>query len=102
MLNMLTGSIFGLLLFVALASITGYIFILRKALSVLDPKAVVPERVRTAFNALAEGVLILDDKEITPSASIGTAIYPVHGDTADKLMSHADQAMYQVKRSSPE
>jgi diguanylate cyclase (GGDEF)-like protein len=30
---------------------------------VLDPKAVVPERVRSAFNALAEGVLILDDKE---------------------------------------
>ena len=29
----------------------------------LDPKAVVPERVRSAFNALAEGVLILDDKE---------------------------------------
>ena len=61
--SILGESIFGLLLFVALASIAGYIFILRKALSVLDPKAVVPERVRTAFNALAEGVLILDDKE---------------------------------------
>jgi len=63
MLDMLTGSIFGLLFFVAITSITGYIFILRKALHVLDPKAVVPERVRSAFNALAEGVLILDDKE---------------------------------------
>lgn len=63
MLDMLTGSIFGLLLFVSISSITGYIFILRKALHVLDPKAVVPERVRSAFNALAEGVLILDDKE---------------------------------------
>ena len=63
MLDMLTGSIFGLMLFVAITSIAGYIFILRKALHVLDPKAVVPERVRSAFNALAEGVLILDDKE---------------------------------------
>jgi diguanylate cyclase (GGDEF)-like protein len=63
MLDMLTGSIWGLLFFVAMTSITGYIFILRKALHVLDPKAVVPERVRSAFNALAEGVLILDDKE---------------------------------------
>jgi len=63
MLDMLTGSIFGLLFFVAIGSITGYIFILRKALHVLDPKAVVPERVRSAFNALAEGVLILDEKE---------------------------------------
>jgi diguanylate cyclase (GGDEF)-like protein len=62
-LGMLTGSIFGLLIFVAVTSLAGYIFILRKALHVLDPKAVVPERVRSAFNALAEGVLILDDKE---------------------------------------
>lgn len=61
--DMLTDSIFGLLIFVALSSLAGYIFILRKTLHVLDPKAVVPERVRSAFNALAEGVLILDDKE---------------------------------------
>jgi diguanylate cyclase (GGDEF)-like protein len=61
--NVFTESIIGYLLFVAVACITGYIFILRKTLNVLDPKAVVPERVRTAFNALAEGVLILDNKE---------------------------------------
>ncbi|MGB5603881.1 MAG: diguanylate cyclase [Gammaproteobacteria bacterium] len=61
--ELLSESILGLLLFVAVASITGYIIILRKALHVLDPKAVVPERVRSAFNALAEGVLILDNKE---------------------------------------
>jgi diguanylate cyclase (GGDEF)-like protein len=61
--NKLTDSIFGLLIFVAISSIAGYIFILRKALHVLDPKAVVPERVKAAFNTLAEGVLILDDKE---------------------------------------
>ncbi|MGB5602276.1 MAG: EAL domain-containing protein [Gammaproteobacteria bacterium] len=61
--NLLTESIIGYLLFVAIACIFGYIFILRKTLNVLDPKGIVPERVRNAFNALAEGVLILDNKE---------------------------------------
>jgi diguanylate cyclase (GGDEF)-like protein len=62
-IKMMSESIFGLLIFVAIASIAGYIFILRKALHVLDPKAVVPERVRNAFNTLSEGVLILDNNE---------------------------------------
>jgi len=56
-------SIFGMLVIVALSCIVGYMFILRRALHFLDPKAVVPERVRTAFNTLAEGVLIVDNKE---------------------------------------
>ncbi|UCB56112.1 MAG: diguanylate cyclase [Thiotrichales bacterium] len=62
-IDWLSGSIFGLLLFVALSTFVGFIIILRKTLRVLDPKAVVPDRVKSAFNALAEGVLILDDKE---------------------------------------
>jgi diguanylate cyclase (GGDEF)-like protein len=33
---------------------------LRRAMRYLDPSAAVPERVRTAFDALAEGVLVLD------------------------------------------
>ena len=56
-------SIFGMLLIVAFTCIVGFMFILRKALHFLDPKAVVPERVRTAFNTLSEGVLILDNNE---------------------------------------
>jgi diguanylate cyclase (GGDEF)-like protein len=59
----LTDSILGILLFVAIGCFIGYMFILRKALKVLDPKAVVPDRVRKAFNTLSEGVLILDNKE---------------------------------------
>jgi diguanylate cyclase (GGDEF)-like protein len=59
----LTGSILGMLLFVALGCFVGYMFILRKALKVLDPKAVVPDRVRKAFNTLSEGVLIVDKKD---------------------------------------
>ena len=56
-------SLVGVLLFVAFFGFIGYVFILRRALHVLDPKAVVPDRVRKAFNTLSEGVLILDNKE---------------------------------------
>lgn len=62
-LSLLTDSILGILLFVAIGCFGGYLFILRKALKVLDPKSVVPDRVRTAFNTLSEGVMIMDDKE---------------------------------------
>ncbi len=33
------------------------------------------------------------------SASIGVAVFPVHGQTPDQLISGADKAMYQVKKS---
>ncbi len=34
---------------------------------------------------------------ISVAASIGIAIYPDHGDNADELLRHADQAMYRAK-----
>lgn len=40
----------------------------------------------------------LGDEAIYMSASIGIAISPVHGRTSDKLISHADIAMYQAKK----
>ena len=46
--TMLTG---GLLLF--------YLY-LRRTLQHLDPKAAIPDRIRTAFDALSEGVLVID------------------------------------------
>lgn len=52
-----------LLLFVGLGSLVCYFFILKRTLRVLDPTAVIPERVQSAFDVLQEGVLILDDKE---------------------------------------
>jgi len=45
--------------FLVLGSLFYWIY-LRRALSVLDPTAVIPERVRIAFNSMAEGVVILD------------------------------------------
>ena len=61
--SFITDSIFGDLLFVSLGCFAGYLFILRKSLSVLDPKSVLPDRVCTAFDTLSEGVMILDNKE---------------------------------------
>jgi diguanylate cyclase (GGDEF)-like protein/PAS domain S-box-containing protein len=40
----------------------------------------------------------LGDEAIYMSASIGIAISPIHGRTPDKLISHADIAMYQAKK----
>jgi diguanylate cyclase (GGDEF)-like protein/PAS domain S-box-containing protein len=51
------------LLFVGASSLLAYFFILKRTLRELDPSAVIPDRVRNAFDVLQEGVLILDDKE---------------------------------------
>ncbi len=40
---------------------------------------------------------ILGEHEVRISASIGIAVYPVHGTTIDQLLAHADIAMYRVK-----
>ena len=41
--------------------------------------------------------LALKGHKIAVSASIGIALYPEHGDNAETLLHHADQAMYQAK-----
>lgn len=42
----------------------------------------------------------LFDTTVTVSVSIGVAIYSVHGDDADTLFRHADEAMYVAKAAS--
>jgi diguanylate cyclase (GGDEF)-like protein/PAS domain S-box-containing protein len=56
------GALGGLLLFVALMGFVLYLIFIKGTLRELDPKAVIPERVRSAFNALSEGLIILDEK----------------------------------------
>lgn len=56
------NSFFSMLAFLAAAGFSLYFWFLRRVLSHLDPSRVVPERVRAAFNSLAEGVVILDEK----------------------------------------
>jgi diguanylate cyclase (GGDEF)-like protein len=48
------------LLFVAVAGMALYWVYMRRALVHLDPTAVIPERVRLAFDVMTEGVVVLD------------------------------------------
>ena len=41
---------------------------------------------------------IIDDRELSLSASIGLALYPEAGESAETLIRHADLAMYEAKR----
>ncbi|MCP4340750.1 MAG: diguanylate cyclase [Desulfobulbaceae bacterium] len=57
------NSYLSLILFVACTGFAGYFLLIKRTLRELDPSAVVPGRVRAAFDVLKEGVLILDEKE---------------------------------------
>ena len=59
-LNLL--SLAGLLLFVTLLCFVLYQHLFKPTLGKLNPKLILPERVRSAFNALSEGLIILDEK----------------------------------------
>lgn len=54
---------FAIFAFFGLVGFFIYYLFLRRALRELDPSSVVPEHVRSAFNALAEGVIIIDEDE---------------------------------------
>ena len=56
-------SFIGLICFVGLCGFLLYALFIKKVLRELDPGSVIPERVKSAFNALAEGLLILDEKQ---------------------------------------
>nr|WP_246341256.1 EAL domain-containing protein [Simiduia aestuariiviva] len=59
---------------------------------------IVDKIIRRLLHRLSEYYLI-DDKPIYLSASIGIAIFPHNGSTAEELMMNADAAMYQAKKS---
>jgi diguanylate cyclase (GGDEF)-like protein len=49
--------------------------------------------------ALMAEPFVIDDESLTIGASIGVALFPQHGSTIDALLRHADQALYEAKRS---
>ena len=69
--NLIGNSLFGffpkevfrLMLFCLLIGFFAYLVFMLRTLRQLDPSAVIPERVNAAFDALAEGVMILDEDE---------------------------------------
>jgi diguanylate cyclase (GGDEF)-like protein len=48
------------------------------------------------MRAFAEPIVV-DGQDLFPTLSIGVALYPRDGDTAEALLRHADTAMYQAK-----
>ncbi|HBP86952.1 MAG TPA: ATP-binding protein [Nitrospirales bacterium] len=62
-MGLLTGQQTQLLLFVALMCFMGFYVYLGKMLKQLDPSQAVPERVRSALDTMAEGLLVLDNQE---------------------------------------
>ena len=58
-----TSSFVGLLVFITLGGFLCYFFVIKRTLRVLDPTAVIPERVQKAFDVLQEGILMMDEKE---------------------------------------
>ena len=57
------SSLVTMVAFLTLTGFFAYLFFLKRTLRELDPRSVIPERVKSAFNALAEGLVIIDEKE---------------------------------------
>lgn len=51
------------------------------------------EKIHTAFNQ----PFYLEGQKVSITPSIGVAHFPIHGNSAEQLLSHADKAMYQAK-----
>ncbi|MCH6583433.1 MAG: response regulator [Proteobacteria bacterium] len=62
-----------LLAFVALMTFVGFYFYLGKMLKHLDPSQAIPGRVRSALDTMAEGLLVLDNKEQIVLANLAFA-----------------------------
>ncbi|SDY10348.1 EAL domain-containing protein [Nitrosomonas sp. Nm33] len=66
-------------------------------LSLIQPKddiSALPVRIVTAISSIP---LRFHNTNIRLTSSVGVAIFPEHGETAENLIAHADAAMYQAK-----
>ncbi|APE31903.1 diguanylate cyclase [Halomonas aestuarii] len=59
-----------------------------------DDVDLIVEKIR----AVLDQPLDLDGRPLVVSASIGSALYPEHGENIDQLFNHADAGMYTMKR----
>lgn len=56
------------------------------------------ERANRWRTSVAESTLVLDGVSVKITASIGVAIYPLHGETMEELTRCADLALYRAKQ----
>jgi diguanylate cyclase (GGDEF)-like protein/PAS domain S-box-containing protein/putative nucleotidyltransferase with HDIG domain len=79
--SFLSDPTWGLIIFVAVCGFISYCIYLKKMLQHLDPSAVIPDRVKTMLNTLAEGVLVMDKQErvvLANDAFASTVGRPAH------------------------
>ena len=60
--NLLSNPFVQLITYVSIAGFLAYFWFMRRTLKHLDPTAIVPGRVKAALDALAEGVVFVDEK----------------------------------------
>jgi diguanylate cyclase (GGDEF)-like protein len=84
------------LAFLALGGFMGYLFFMKKSLKDLDPKAVIPERVRSALDLLAEGVVMVDQKHdivlanLAFASKVGKDVDVLLGQSLSKMIWHSN------------
>jgi diguanylate cyclase (GGDEF)-like protein/PAS domain S-box-containing protein len=84
------------LVFLALAGFAGYMFFMKKSLKHLDPKAVIPDRVRSALDLLAEGVVMVDKKNdivlanLAFASKVGKEVDSLLGQSLSKMTWHSN------------
>jgi len=78
-----------LVVFCASASYLLYFFYLRKMLRHLDPSKVIPSRVRTTLDTLAEGLLVMDNQEriVLANTSFANLVGKAPGDLLGRRVS---------------
>jgi len=86
------------LAFLALAGFACYMLFMKKSLKSLDPKAVIPDRVRSALDLLAEGVVMVDQKGDIVLANqafatkLGKEVNSLLGQSLSKMAWHTNDA----------
>ena len=63
------------------------------------PENEIAERIAASLIEQLARPIFIEDMRVVISASIGIALYPKNGVTAEELIRSADNAMYRVKRA---
>ncbi len=68
-----TDPLIRFLLFITASACLGYFFFMKRTLTHLDPKAVIPDKVKSTLDLLAEGVVLIDTKDNIVLANLSFA-----------------------------
>lgn len=68
-----TDPLIRFLLFIAASACLGYFFFMKRTLTHLDPKSVIPDKVKSTLDLLAEGVVLTDTKDNIVLANLAFA-----------------------------